>query len=190
MNLKIYKFNFIFYLFILSFLICFDAYSAVKPFFTPSIECEQNIFKLINESNDNIVIAIYSLTNENITQALKDAFDRKVKIRILSDRVQAGNKASKIIELKNYKLNVRVNSKHKIEHNKFAVFDDKKIITGSYNWTESASKANSENCLVITRNKTAVDAYKSRFEYLWKVNTKKKSDEWFDKKQLSQSDSV
>ena len=31
------------------------------------------------------------------------------------------------------------NKKHKIEHNKFAVFDDVHVVSGSYNWTTNAS---------------------------------------------------
>lgn len=67
--------------------------------------------------------------------------------RILTDRLQAGIKTSKVQELYNFGIKIHVNSKYKIEHNKFAVFDLKNVITGSYNWTETASNKNSENCL-------------------------------------------
>ena len=61
---------------------------------------------------------------------------------------------------------VLMNKKHKIEHNKFAVFDDVHIVSGSYNWTTNASKNNSENCLFFNQpNKE----YSHRFEYLWNL---------------------
>lgn len=81
-----------------------------------------------------------------------------------------------------YGINIRVNSKHKIEHNKFAVFDGKKVSTGSFNWTNSASNKNSENCIFVTQDKKTIDAYKKRFNELWRLNTGKKSRRWFNRK--------
>ena len=51
-------------------------------------------------------------------------------------------------------------------HDKFAVFDNHSIITGSFNWTRSASKYNQEN-LILNRNKIVIKAFKNEFESLW-----------------------
>ncbi|MBO4956509.1 MAG: hypothetical protein J6C50_01600, partial [Rickettsiales bacterium] len=48
------------------------------------------------------------------------------------------------------------------------------------NWTNSATYKNSENC-VFLMNKKIVNKYNKRFNYLWKSNTKVKSDRWFDR---------
>ena len=116
-------------------------------------------------------------------EALKKAHDRNVNIRILTDRLQASNRSSKVRELYDYGINIRVHSKFKIEHNKFAVYDEKIASSGSYNWTNPASDKNSENCIFFIKNKNAVKRYLSRFEYLWRINTKKKSDQWFERRQ-------
>lgn len=61
------------------------------------------------------------------------------------------------------------NIKHKIEHNKFAIFDGVHMVSGSYNWTTNASKNNSENCVFFDQpNKE----YSNRFEYLWNLYSK------------------
>lgn len=78
-------------------------------------------------------------------------------------------------------FNIRVNSRHKIEHNKFAVYDQKIASTGSFNWTNPASNKNSENCLFLEGNLNIINKYIVRFEQLWKENTKTKSDKWFEK---------
>lgn len=75
-----------------------------------------------------------------------------------------------------------MHAKYKIEHNKFAVFDSKFASSGSYNWTTPASDKNSENCIFFIKNKKAVAEYQNRFNYLWQINTKNKSDRWFKKK--------
>lgn len=161
---------------------CLPVYAKVKVHFTPSLECENSIVGLINTSNKTIDIAVYSINNNQIVEALKKAHGRGIKLRILTDKLQASSKHSKVLDLYEYGINIRVNSKHKIEHNKFAVFDGKKVSTGSFNWTNSASNNNSENCLFVTQDKKTIDAYKKRFNELWKLNTSKKSKRWFNRK--------
>ena len=162
--------------------ICYPCVAKVDIKFTPSTECEDAIINYINSSKETIDIAVYSINNDKIVNALKNAYDRGIKLRILTDRLQASAKSSKVIDLYRYGINIRVNSKHKIEHNKFAVYDQKVASTGSFNWTNTASNKNSENCVFIIRNKSAVKEYANRFEYLWILNTKKKSNKWFQQK--------
>ena len=174
-----------YFYYIISSLIILQVYPCnadISAFFSPSLKCENNIIKRIDKAQYTIDAAVYSINNADIIDALKRAHDRGIKIRILTDRLQAGNRASKVLELHDYGIKIRVNSKHKIEHNKFAIFDHKDVVTGSYNWTEPASNKNSENCLFFNRNKKTVQEYHNRFNYLWQINTKKKSDEWFNKR--------
>lgn len=171
------KFSFI----VLILCITLPALAEVKPFFTPSLDCERKIIELIDEASESVDAAVYSISNKEITAALKRAYDRGLKIRILTDKLQAAGRYSTVRELYAYGVNIRVHSKHKIEHKKVLIVDREKLITGSYNWTEAASDKNSENCLLVTRNKKALAEYVERFDYLWEVNTKERSDEWFEK---------
>lgn len=151
----------------------------MSAFFTPSKKCENSIIQRIDKAEKSIDAAIYAINNKDIVEALKNAHKRGVKIRILTDKLQASNKNSEVIELYEFGIKIRVNSKHKIEHNKFAIFDFNSVVTGSYNWTEPASDKNSENCLFFNRNKKTIQEYQDRFNYLWQINTKKNSDKWF-----------
>ena len=153
-----------------------------EVFFSPSKKCENGLIELINTAEKNIDVAVYSINNANIVEALKKAHDKGIKIRILTDRLQAAGKSSKVKELHDYGLNVRVHSQFKIEHNKFAIFDGKKASTGSYNWTKPASEKNSENCVFFTEYNDTVADYQKRFDYLWQINTKKASEAWFSRK--------
>lgn len=166
---------------IILFVLCFTfpALAEIKPFFTPSLDCERTIIELMDEAIESIDAAVYSISNKEITAAIKRAHDRGVKMRILTDKLQATGKYATARDLHAHGVNIRIHSKHKIEHNKFLVVDGQKLVTGSYNWTDSASNKNSENCLLVTRNKKVIAEYVERFEYLWEVNSKEKSDEWF-----------
>lgn len=135
----------------------------IRVFFTPGIECEQNIVKSISKAN-KMDIAVYSITNPAITNSLIAAHNRGATIRIVTDRTQAKGKGSLISKIKAAGIPVLTNHKHKIEHNKFAVFDDVHIVSGSYNWTTNASKYNSENCIFFDQSNKE---FTHRFEYLW-----------------------
>jgi phosphatidylserine/phosphatidylglycerophosphate/cardiolipin synthase-like enzyme len=52
-------------------------------------------------------------------------------------------------------------------HHKFALFDGKRLMSGSFNWTRSASEQNEEN-LIVTPDQTLVAAFSARFEMLWR----------------------
>lgn len=99
----------------------------LQVYFSPSSKCENSIVKLINQSEESISAAVYAINNDAIVEALKKAHDRNVNIRILTDRLQASNRSSKVRELYDYGINIRVHSKFKIEHNKFAVYDEKSL---------------------------------------------------------------
>jgi phosphatidylserine/phosphatidylglycerophosphate/cardiolipin synthase-like enzyme len=155
-------------------ILCIRPARCVEVYFSPGNECEDHIVSAIEHSNREIMVDVYSINNRRIVHALEVARSRGVKIRILTDRIQAKGRSSKVFELINAGLNVRVNSKNKIEHNKYGVFDDALAINGSYNWTQPASEVNSENCAVMPEA-NVISKYQKRFEELWNLNTDARS---------------
>lgn len=145
------------------FILLLGACDDARVYFTPSLDCENNIIAEIARA-DKIDIAVYSITNKNITNAIIDAQNRGAKIRVITDRLQSAGRHSRVAQIAAAGIPVATNARHKIEHNKFAIFDNKTVVTGSYNWTENATKHNSENCIFIRR---PTDKYSTRFEYLW-----------------------
>lgn len=170
------------YIVVIMILLTSVALAEVKVAFTPSMDCENMIIEQIERAKHSITVAVYSINNINIVKALEKAHNRGLDLKILTDRLQASGKSSKVIDLYEYGINIRVHSKNKIEHNKFAIFDGEVVSTGSYNWTNPASSKNSENCLFLEQDRKAVAEYKNRFEELWLMNTEEKSDRWFGKK--------
>ena len=122
------------------------AHPVVEIAFTPSKVCEEKSIEHINNNQSSIDVAVDSINNQQIIDALYRARQRDVSIRILTDKLQASGKYSKVEEMHSNGLNIRVHTKNKIEHNKFAVYDGKSASTGSYNWKNVATSKNSENC--------------------------------------------
>ena len=141
----------------------------IKVFFTPGLECETNIIANINKA-DKIDIAVYSITNPAIVDSILAAHKRGAQIRVITDRSQAKGKGSLVGQIRSSGIPVVTNIKHKIEHNKVGIFDDRYIVTGSYNWTTNASSYNSENCVFFYQPEGM--EYSKRFEYLWQLYSK------------------
>lgn len=149
---------------------------SAEVFFTPSTHCEDHIISEITNATKSIDIAVYSINNDKVVNAIIAAHKKGTKIRILTDHTQASVKGSKILELVTAGLDLKLNSKNKIMHNKFAIFDEKDAINGSFNWTNPASSQNAENCVLFTdKEANVVSAYHAEFEKLWNINTADKS---------------
>jgi phosphatidylserine/phosphatidylglycerophosphate/cardiolipin synthase-like enzyme len=146
--------------------------------FSPKGGCETAIVKLIAETKSQLDIAVYSINDEAIINALIDARRRGVKIRILTDHVQAAVNTKTTLDFVNRGFSIRLHSSGKIMHNKFAVSDGRFAETGSFNWTNPAEQVNEENCLMLDDSATVMK-YEERFErHLWVVNTQAKSEKY------------
>jgi phosphatidylserine/phosphatidylglycerophosphate/cardiolipin synthase-like enzyme len=143
---------------------------APEVYFSPSSDCENRLTKAIQESQKEVQAAVYSINNRKIVEALKDAKKRGVKVRVLTDHIQATQRSSRVFDLLENGIDLRVHSKFKIEHNKFGVFDGKLVSTGSFNWTGPAARSNSENCIFLA-DPQVIKKYEERFEFLWEKNT-------------------
>ena len=157
-----------------------DGNGAQNVYFTPSRECEARIIELLDKATIGADMAVYAINNDRIVESLKKAHQRGLHIRILTDRTQAAGRSSKVGELRTAGLDVRLHSHNRIMHNKYALFDGKVVMTGSYNWTNPASDKNAENCLFMDTPDT-IAGYSANFHTLWLQNTEAKSEKAFEK---------
>ena len=138
-----------------------------KVLFSPNGECQQAIVDEINAASSRIDIAMYNLTSREIAQALIAAKERGVAIRIFLDQEEANSKYSKGRYLAQNGLSIRCYQGEGLMHNKFAVIDNRVLITGSFNWTPTAERKNQENLLIMT-DKDLIKQFSNRFELLWR----------------------
>ena len=139
-----------------------------EVYFSPEGNVRANIVKAIGESKTSIDLAIFDLTSEDIKIALEGAQKRGVKVRIIADNRQSKGPHSMVPGLVEAGLDVKITrgKGRGIMHNKFAIFDGKLMVTGSYNWTASAEKYNYENAVFIT-DPTVIDQYQQEFNEIW-----------------------
>lgn len=139
-----------------------------EVYFSPGGGVRQRLLRAIEASRRTIDIAAYNFTASELAEALYAAKARGVQIRILVDREKA-EEGVVIRRLRRHGLPVRTLGvpEQSLMHHKFAVFDDRLVATGSYNWTNSAEHANYEN-LVILDDSDAVARFQWEFNRLWR----------------------
>jgi HKD family nuclease len=150
---------------------------SIQVFFSPNGGAKEAILKELSDAKTNIDVAMYILTDRELSKTLVSAKERGVKVRVLLDNKSAEEiQYSKHHFLNEKKVDVKLDNLHKshkdkyngIMHNKFAIIDNKILITGSFNWTPSAEELNNENLLIIKDSKELISKFENEFLKLWR----------------------
>lgn len=146
-----------------------------KAYFSPGDHCLNAIIAQITKAKKSLNICVFTISDDRITQAIKMAHRRGVKVRILTDNEKLLDKGSDIRELALSGISVRIDNTANHMHHKFALLDNQTVLTGSYNWTRSAAMYNHEN-LLVTNDPQIVNDFSREFDKLWSLMTVFKAD--------------
>jgi len=147
--------------------------SQIETYFTKKDgNLDKILIKEINGAQKTLNVAIYSLTKENIADAILEAKKRGVDVKVITDKLESQSKFQKAIldKLKTNSIPIKINSHAGLMHLKLSIIDDKTVLGGSYNYTANATKENDEN-LIIMRNPNIVSDYSTEFNTMWKNTT-------------------
>lgn len=134
--------------------------------FSPGNKCGERIASLFVTARRSVDVCVFTITDDRISDAILDAHKRGVAIRIVTDNDKSHDFGSDVARLSRHGVPVRVDRTEYHMHHKFAVFDQQRILTGSYNWTRSAAKYNEEN-FIISDNQDLLREFSTAFEQLW-----------------------
>jgi phospholipase D len=129
---------------------------SIDVFFCPDDFCSSVIISEINSAQESIFIAIYSFTHDGIADSLISAKARGVDVRIVFDFLQSTSSYSKYSFLEENNINVFIKKDSGVMHNKFAIIDGKKVLTGSFNYSFNADNKNDENIVLINDKDVAI----------------------------------
>ncbi len=137
----------------------------ITPYFCPEDHCALRVISWVNRANSSIDLAIYSFTHDDISRALIEAYRRGVKVRVIMEERNV-DKYSEYEKLVEAGIPVKLDENSALMHNKFMVIDGKVVLTGSFNYTNSADKRNDENLLVVVSPQVA-ESYEAEFNEMW-----------------------
>lgn len=132
----------------------------------------------INNADSSIDFAIYGFNNQpQIYNALVDAKKRGVKLRLVSNYDNAKikyypeiEKLKSIIPENKTNYNPDAKNKYGIMHNKFFIFDNSRVFTGSANITSTDLSGFNANYSLLINSKTVAKRYLDEFNQMYSGN--------------------
>lgn len=132
--------------------------------FTPSVyfckqdDCAKEFIKLIENANKTVHCALYDFEYKNIADAMIEKLDKGVDVKVVVDD-------ENFKKVKNLNF-IRQDDQNQLMHNKFCVFDNKIIFSGSFNPTVKNNVKNDNDVIVYYSNYLA-ENYENEFNELW-----------------------
>ncbi|MBL8848264.1 MAG: endonuclease [Planctomycetaceae bacterium] len=134
--------------------------------FSPGDDCVQRIRGLFQQARSSADVCVFTITDDRLSEVILDAHARGVAVRILTDNEKSLDVGSDITRFSNAGIATRIDATEYHMHHKFAIFDRRTLITGSYNWTRSAAEYNEEN-LLVTYDASPLAEFQEVFDRLW-----------------------
>jgi phosphatidylserine/phosphatidylglycerophosphate/cardiolipin synthase-like enzyme len=156
------------------FLISLDLRAEVSVLFSPNGGVKGEIIERLNQATDHIDIAMYSFSDKDILEVVKNRSRDGVPIRLIL------NKAQRRVALSSELVSAGIEVRYiiPIMHHKFAIIDgsrnsdklrdDSVLITGSANWSKRSSTDYDEDFLIYRGESLKVLSYQREFDHLWK----------------------
>jgi len=147
------------------------------PSHDPQLDCARAIVDLFDAAKKTAHVAIFTLTEQRIVQAMIAAHKRGVAVEVVTDAGQSRSphnpvQQQMIAQLQRAGVPVRLAVKQTaLMHNKVAIFDGRTVCTGSFNWTNAAEKHNDENLLVVDGAQVAAAYEKYVFQRILATET-------------------
>ncbi len=152
-----------FLLFLLIPIVIFGEQAECKVFFSPRDQLADRLIELIQREDKSIKVAIYSMTHLGIAKALAEARERGVAIEVIVDPSCVKNRSSiqrliaAQVPLFVWDLGIRMaeGKRRGLMHDKFCIFGDHIVWTGSFNFTQDAHLKHQENAVALDSREVA-----------------------------------
>ena len=134
--------------------------------FSPGDECRRKIRELCRQARKSVDICVYTISDDPLSEEILACHQRGLAVRVISDNEKQFDAGSDVQWLRDKGVPLRIDSGPYHMHHKFALFDGRLLLNGSFNWTRSASTSNEENFMVVDHPQLLA-AFSREFESLW-----------------------
>lgn len=138
----------------------------LQIYFSPYDKVSDKIIPIFNDAKSYIYLPVFLITHNGISDALISAKRRGVDVKIIIDANSTSTRNTKYKILRDAGIPLKTENYAGKLHSKSIIIDDKYVITGSMNLSNSGENKNDENTLIIENSKFAKE-YKEYFLYLW-----------------------
>jgi phosphatidylserine/phosphatidylglycerophosphate/cardiolipin synthase-like enzyme len=120
----------------------------------------------IRKANYTIKLMLYLITQDSLAESLISAKNRGIDIDAIIDDEWISASGSDFQTLLNSGIDIRSDNRAGTMHHKIMIIDDYIIVTGSYNWSNTAEDSNDEN-IIILKSESISSLYLSEFNRIW-----------------------
>jgi phosphatidylserine/phosphatidylglycerophosphate/cardiolipin synthase-like enzyme len=140
----------------------------VEVYFSPSDDTNARILEAIHSAESSVDVALLLLTRNDLTGALISKWQDGVSVRVIVNDLESSETSFQT--LTNAGVPAALHILNPIFHHKYAIVDEgsetTRILTGSHNWTTSATTINDENLLII-HDRDIANIYRQEYEARW-----------------------
>jgi phosphatidylserine/phosphatidylglycerophosphate/cardiolipin synthase-like enzyme len=138
----------------------------VSTMFAPEDPITDVIMAQLAAAHERIDVMAFAFTSDPIADALVEARQRGVAVRVVMENRNSKGTGSAFDHLRDAGIDTHADGNCYIMHHKAMMIDGRKLITGSFNFTASAQNQNDENVLVID-DPSMVALYEAEFERIY-----------------------
>jgi len=133
--------------------------------FSPDEACGAKLIRFVQGARKSLDVAVYDINIDQLVRHLA-LQSRQIKVRVIVDQRQSQGDHSLVQLLVAAGVQTRYGRQRGIMHNKFIIRDGTMMETGSFNFTNHATLANSENQLYLDQPQILA-RFKMRFDRIW-----------------------
>jgi phosphatidylserine/phosphatidylglycerophosphate/cardiolipin synthase-like enzyme len=138
----------------------------VEVYFSPEDGVAKYVLQRLASAKRSIHFMTFSYTSSAIADAMVAQAQAGLPVHGVFERQNAGGTGSAFSQLRHGGVDVLEDGNCYILHHKVIVIDERTVITGSYNFTNSAEKDNDEN-LVIVDDPNLARTYLEEFQRVY-----------------------
>ena len=129
-------------------------------------EVDDMTVQMIDRAQSTIDFAIMGFSRDELVDALMRAWDRGVRLRFVGDARHMEGGTYGYMEVDRRNIPMMVGNQFNIMHNKFFIIDDRFVITGTGNITDTGYVRNNNNYIFIDSPDVAAD-FRDEFEQMF-----------------------
>jgi phosphatidylserine/phosphatidylglycerophosphate/cardiolipin synthase-like enzyme len=141
----------------------------IENYFCPEDSCSTHVIENLKEAKNEVYFLAFSFTHDGIGKELINLHNEGIKIQGVFEKT-GSSEFSEYYNLNN-SIDVKWDEYKYIMHHKVFIIDNKTVITGSFNPTESADESNDENVLII-HDENIAQKYLEEFDRIWNFEDK------------------
>jgi len=122
----------------------------VKNYFSPDDHVLTQLYTVLSGAEESIYFLAFSFTSNELGRIVRDKAEAGLTVKGVMDREQVlSNTGTEYDPFRQAGLDVRIDGNEGQMHHKLFIIDERIVITGSYNFSNSAETRNDENVLII-----------------------------------------